>query len=546
MSNRGLSDFRLVHGRYREIPGPNYDTPKELWGFRMKGGRGKPQDIARTVLDANTTLLGLQKFPIRQRQVIPSLGGWHVIYDQVHPDDGIRIHRAYVSVHMDLRHEVYLVKNRAVPVTVLEENAKEPHRKLKTIEQVEHRARIFAKGKQKTVVRLQSEPVWFPVRRRLRLAHMFRFRTGPRAEEWIVFMDRENGEILWSYDNLAHANVHARVFDPNPVVALGDWKSLLERRKPIRPPEEAYKQVVLREIASSGALTGPNVAIVVRKRNDGRPSRHDFDRLRSHQHGFEAAMAYFHVDRAVRYVEELGYAGEKSVWLLRTSETDTQTRLPLQVRPRATNQDNSGYYAGSIYSPHERYLAFGTGAVDDAEDGETIVHEFGHALQDAICPDFGESLQGAAMGEGFGDYFAASFFAEKKRKRRKVLLPTVMTWDGILMGDREDKDRPPCVRRLDSTKTYESFNHLPSANEHKNGEIWSATLWDIWKEIKRKAADRIIIESHFQLDGFTTFARGARAIIDAGRNLAAAGVIDNAHGSTLRDIFRRRGIGPVE
>jgi hypothetical protein len=54
-------------------------------------------------------------------------------------------------------------------------------------------------------------------------------------------------------------------------------------------------------------------------------------------------------------------------------------------------------------------------------------------------------------------------------------------------------------------------------------------------------ADRIIIDSHFQLDGFTTFARGARAILDADRNLYGG-----RHKAILRRIFRRRGIGPVE
>src|SRR5689334_21062421 len=197
MSNRGLSNFRLVPGQYREIAGINYDTPKELWGFRINGGPGEPQDIARTVLDANAKLLGLEQFPIRQRQIIPSLGGWHVIYDQVR-HDGIRIHRAYVSVHMNLRHEVYLVKNRAVPVKVLNENPEDVPRKW-TIPRVERKARRLAKGHQKTICRLQREPVWYAVRRRLHLAHMFRFRTGPRPEEIIVYIDRENGDIFSLY-----------------------------------------------------------------------------------------------------------------------------------------------------------------------------------------------------------------------------------------------------------------------------------------------------------------------------------------------------------
>jgi len=29
-------------------------------------------------------------------------------------------------------------------------------------------------------------------------------------------------------------------------------------------------------------------------------------------------------------------------------------------------------------------LTFGTGAIDDAEDAQTILHELGHVIQDAI------------------------------------------------------------------------------------------------------------------------------------------------------------------
>ena len=74
-------------------------------------------------------------------------------------------------------------------------------------------------------------------------------------------------------------------------------------------------------------------------------------------------------------------------------------------------------------------------------------------------------------------------------------------------------DGPACVRRVDMDWTYADFN--PNDGEHDNGEVWSATLWDIRKKLGREIADRIIVESHFQLDGFTTFARGARAIVDA-------------------------------
>ena len=138
------------------------------------------------------------------------------------------------------------------------------------------------------------------------------------------------------------------------------------------------------------------------------------------------------------------------------------------------------------------------------------------------------------MGEGFGDYFAGSFFADKKPKRYRN---GVMTWDGLLLG-LEAGIEPACLRLLKSTATYRDFR--PRAGEHDNGEIWSATLWDIRTALGRATADTIIVESHFQLDGFTTFARGARAIIDADENLYRG-----KHTAALRRIFPRRRVGPL-
>jgi hypothetical protein len=310
---------------------------------------------------------------------------------------------------------------------------------------------------------------------------------------------------------------------PNPVVALGGWQRLLtDKGRPVpRVPAGAYRAVRLSGLARSGCLDGARVSTAATR---DRVVHRDLDfRCRSHEPGFEEVMVYHHLDRAIRYVESLGYLGSRAIF-----------KDPLQVNARATRDDNSWY------SPSTRSLGFGTGDVDDAEDGETILHEFGHALQDAICPDFGQSAEAAAMGEGFGDYFAASFFAEHKTVNRSALLDAVMTWDGILCPDPTGPQSAPCVRRVDQRLTYESFDHSGGADEHANGEIWSSALWDVWKALGRAVADRIIIESHFQLDGYTSFAKGARAILDADRNLYTG-----RHHRTLRAIFYARGIGPV-
>ena len=65
--------------------------------------------------------------------------------------------------------------------------------------------------------------------------------------------------------------------------------------------------------------------------------------------------------------------------------------------------DNSHYLGGS------GQLAFGEGGVDDAEDADVIVHEFGHALSDHASPLSNTGLERRAIDEGYGDYFAASY-----------------------------------------------------------------------------------------------------------------------------------------
>jgi hypothetical protein len=348
----------------------------------------------------------------------------------------------------------------------------------------------------------------------LRPAYRVRIQKRKPRGDWVVFVDGQTGRILRKFDNLSEA-VFARIFDPNPVIALGSSRLLVKNGKPHLPPDNAYVRVRLRALRQGRSFDGQRVTTNL-TRHRLRRTGDDLD-FKSNNRAFEEVMTYFHVDRAIGYLESLGFRGRRAIF-----------REPLAINANGTDEDNSWY------SPHDRSITFGLGGVDDAEDAEIILHEFGHAIQDAICPGFGQSPEAAAMGEGFGDYFAASFFAEKKPRRYQT---SVGTWDGIGLTYND----PPCVRRVDLKMTYESFDHSETADEHNNGQIWSATLWDVRCAVGRDVADRIILESHFQLDGFTTFARGARAIIDADRNLYRS-----RNAETLRRVFRRRGIGPVE
>jgi hypothetical protein len=493
--------------RYNTIPGMQYDTPKEIWGFRTRPHRGAPHVLAENFIGNNAELLGSRDVGLLRVRQIESLGAHHVIFQQ--KLNGLPIQRAYLTVHMGKDGSIYLVKNRVVPRDFLAPAAEFAI----GIGTARQRALQSVASRSKSVRIVSSEKLWFPVKSILRPAYRIRIQKRKPRADWVVFVDGETGRILRKFDNLSE--VFVRIFDPNPVIALGSARLLVDKGKFLQPPQNAYVRVRLRGLRSTGSLDGRRVSTsLTRRRVD---LKRDDLKFASDNPRFEEVMTYFHIDRAIGYLESLGFRGSRAIF-----------REPLAINANGTDEDNSWY------SPHDRSITFGLGGIDDAEDAEIILHEFGHAIQDAICPGFGQSPEAAAMGEGFGDYFATSFFAEKKPRRYQT---SFGSWDGVEMTQFD----PPCVRRVDLKLTYESFDHGETADEHDNGQIWSATLWDVRRAVGREIADRIILESHFQLDGFTTFARGARAIIDADRNLYRG-----RNAEPLRRVFRRRGIGPVE
>ena len=226
------------------------------------------------------------------------------------------------------------------------------------------------------------------------------------------------------------------------------------------------------------------------------------------QRAFREVMAYYHVDTAIRHVHGLGFT--------------TLFRKPMKLKVHGYRDDNSEY------DPDTKMITFGTGGVDDAEDAEVILHEFGHAIQDAQVPYFGESDEGGAMGEGFGDFFAASFFHDKKPARMR---PTVFNWNAISYSQED----PPHERRLDLRLGMDDW-----ANEvHDDGQIWSACLWKLRTLLGQRRTERIVIASHELCARDSSFADGAHAILTANERLYR-----NRDRKAIRAIFERRRIIP--
>jgi hypothetical protein len=112
-----------------------------------------------------------------------------------------------------------------------------------------------------------------------------------------------------------------------------------------------------------------------------RPERHGVEAysptntfvFRRDDERFEQVMAYFWVDQAQEYLQSLGFGST-----LRPVNAESQ-----DVRINQYGVDNS-----FSWDKHD-YIRLGKGGVDDAEDAEVIVHEYGHAVHDAQVPGSG-------------------------------------------------------------------------------------------------------------------------------------------------------------
>lgn len=133
------------------------------------------------------------------------------------------------------------------------------------------------------------------------------------------------------------------------------------------------------------------------------------------------------------------------------------------------------------------------------------------------------------MGEGFGDFLAASFFSDVKPKAMK---PTVGNWDATAYSG----DEPPYLRRLDSNKKYPKDL---DGEVHDDGEIWSACLWELRAALGRAKTEKLVIAHHFLLARDSGFEEGAIALISVDKNLNKG-----VNESVIRDVFVRRGILP--
>ena len=301
-----------------------------------------------------------------------------------------------------------------------------------------------------------------------------------------------------------------RVFFPNPVASL-QRQDLTDRKDAdYADLQAAYRIVALTNLDGSGYLRGDWANV---RSETGKPafsSSLTFNYNRSEDQ-FEQVMGYYWVTEAQKYIQSLGFG----------STYRPVNRESQDLRINQWGADNS--YS---WDKHD-VLRFGKGGVDDAEDAEVILHEYGHAIHDSQVTSFGTSLEAGSIGEGFGDYWAVTV--------SNTVAPTpdpacVADWDAVSYTSTV----PHCLRRIDSNRHYPEDL---TSSVHRNGMIWSRALWDIRNNVGARRADTLILEAQFDFAPDSTMPAAAQATVDAARDLYGATVA-----AQVRSAFQARGI----
>ena len=472
-------------------------TPQSIFGRVPSQMNGASEVSARSFLLGNAPLFKISRdtSDLALVRETDSLLGHHFVFEQNYR--GVPVYGAQVAVHFNKSGEIVTVNNTYKPAIKLE--SVDPQ-----LSQSDATASASSVVKNTGASLSTAKLFVAAVNDHFSLAWRVVIPTdGPT---WEVFIDAQDGKPMDEPRDInRYVNGTGQVFNVNAVVATHNNSLSDNNDAASAVPSTAYSIVTLQGLDGNGFLDGVFASSSKTKKRASDPANiFIFDRSND---GFSETMGYYYLDYAERYIQSLGFGNVNN-----RQQVFSVNRLKV---------DNS------FYSTQSQDITYGLGGVDDAEDAEVILHEYGHSIQDNQVPDFGSTLEAGSMGEGFGDYWAASVGAQFSGGFQDTCLAE---WDATFYSNTN----PPCLRRLDGTKHYPED---VDGEVHDDGEIWSAALWQIRGAIGATNADKAIIAAHFLLSPTASFNQGANAIVMSAISLGYR----NNQVTAIRTILRNRG-----
>ena len=353
---------------------------------------------------------------------------------------------------------------------------------------------------------------------------VYRIITNPASgvASWEVLVDAQNGTVLSTKDVAIYHHKEASVEKPKqakPVsmepTAFVEGTAMVYLSDPLSYARVAYGTAgyvdgsdanTTQLAAARTAVTLPEIDLTagVYKLKSSYVEINDFEapttglftqstsafNFTRDNNAFEAANAFYHLDKSLRYVNET---------------------LGIPCRPTANGGvlrfDSSGLSGAdnSHYIPATQRLAFGEGCVDDAEDSDVIWHELGHGIHDWIT----NGATSPYLGEGNGDYWAQSYSRSLNQwNASDPAINYMFSWDGhnVCWDGR--------------TTNYAAIYPtglvgLQGGAAHTDGQIWATVLIKILDLIGREKTDRMFLEGLALTNSSTNQQNAARALRQA-------------------------------
>ncbi|MFZ2956635.1 MAG: M36 family metallopeptidase [Candidatus Ozemobacteraceae bacterium] len=305
-----------------------------------------------------------------------------------------------------------------------------------------------------------------------------RFTSSKPLGDWEITVDGQDGTILQKEN-------HALFADP------ASYTGQIYLHHPLSSPLTIEPLLSLTE----SRLVGTYCFIQNEDGLGAHPTNNLYKFEPSNTH-FDEVNAYFHVSRMHAWYQSMGF-----------------DRPQIGVLVHAGDDLDNAYYmpwANAIYlgDGGERFYSL-------ALEESIIYHEYAHAVVDKIVQlHFNES---GAMNEGQADYFACSFSGEPHL--------------GEYVATKKNR---PFLRTVENKTHYpEDIKHEP----HDDGQIWSATLWDLRSKIGAPICDALVLKSYFVMKAEPNFSDGLCAMLQADKDHFAG-----AHLDVITETFKNRGI----
>ena len=318
-------------------------------------------------------------------------------------------------------------------------------------------------------VKLVAEP---SARGQLQLAWQVILTARKPRGDWNVIVSARTGDVLKAWNAITRVN-SALTYSPNPVQMTGNTALRDENDGNVAALATARQAFTLTDLdpstqlirgtfanPASGAVTGCALPYTPGQASS---ATRDYNFTRD-DNRFEEAQAYLAVTGVQKTYASLGFPGIFPG--------------PVPIDVHCIPDDNS------FFSTSDNALHMGDGGVDDAEDSDVTVHEFGHATQAAQVPGFGPGLdtEQRAMGEGFGDFLATYYYLQTGNAAYQAARRfCVMEWDATSYAPL-DAGNPGsgCLRWVDGTSEVdgEDIGQYPGtpSEEHDDGRYWSSML----------------------------------------------------------------------